>query len=139
MHNALIEQRDTAVGGNLRKLARLLKCVKYDADTNVDISSYDITSIAYRIPFSTNSWALGTEKSYRCTENAKLSCNFYWTLLITAPLCVCPTKCVQYSGGQGASIEGLRQLHKEVQDLVGDVNRDLARSLRKLTEARVSY
>src|ERR1700733_8623756 len=47
LHNALVDQRDRALQGNVRKVARLLKELKYDADTEVTISSYDITAIAY--------------------------------------------------------------------------------------------
>jgi hypothetical protein len=42
-------------------------------------------------------------------------------------------------GAEGASVEGLKQLHKEAQDLVDEINKGLARSLRKLNEARISY
>lgn len=40
---------------------------------------------------------------------------------------------------EGATIEGLRQLNKEVKDLIRDIEQGLSRSFKKLADARVSY
>lgn len=70
LHNARIDARDRLLNGNLRKVSRLLKSLKYDADTTVDISSYDITSIAYRMPDELMGPAQGAELAL--LENARL-------------------------------------------------------------------
>jgi len=46
---AQIDLKDRRVGGGMRKAARLMKTIKADAD-DVDLSSYDITAIAWNIP-----------------------------------------------------------------------------------------
>jgi hypothetical protein len=137
LHNHVIEGRDKTLNGNLRKVARLLKSLKYDADKKVNISSYDITSIAYRMPDDLMRPGHGAE--LLLVENAR---TFLSSLLAN----------VQYRGSllvpngmraifcaEGASVEGLQQLYSEVQDLVNDINKGLSRSFRKLQDARVSY
>lgn len=69
LHNAKIDEKDRLLDGNVRKVARLLKSLKYDADTKVDMSSYDITSIAYRIPDDLMRPAQGAE--LLLVENAR--------------------------------------------------------------------
>jgi len=51
-HNYLINQRDIETEGGMRKAARLMKSLKYDATPELDISSYNIVSIAYSIPIA---------------------------------------------------------------------------------------
>ena len=46
LHNRLIMERDTETNGGLRKAIRLLKSLKYDSDEKIDVSSYDLASIA---------------------------------------------------------------------------------------------
>ena len=50
LHNYRVDERDLKVAGNLRRASRFLKSVKYDADAKLDISSYDIVSIAWNMP-----------------------------------------------------------------------------------------
>jgi hypothetical protein len=47
----LLNERDRAVNGRLKKMIRFLKNIKADSDYNLkDISSFDISSICYNIP-----------------------------------------------------------------------------------------
>jgi hypothetical protein len=48
-NNQLINQKDIFSGGNYRKAVRLLKTLKADSDRKIDISSYDIVSLAYHM------------------------------------------------------------------------------------------
>jgi hypothetical protein len=48
LHNARIDLKDKQTGG-LRKVIRLLKTLKYDADPEVPLSSYDIAAIAFNM------------------------------------------------------------------------------------------
>lgn len=137
LHNARIDQRDRQLNGNVRKVARLLKSLKYDADTKVGISSYDITSIAYRMPDELLRPGHGSE--LLLVENTRI----FLRLLLDdsqrrASLKV-PNEMRPIFDSDGASIEGLNALYKEVRDLVEDINKGLSRSFRKLSEARVSY
>jgi hypothetical protein len=49
MHIGLIEDRCKAVQGALRKVIRLLKNLRYDADKTIDLSSYDIAALAWHM------------------------------------------------------------------------------------------
>ena len=40
---------------------------------------------------------------------------------------------------RGATYHGLAELHREVAGLLNDINQGLARSFRKLNEARIGY
>lgn len=48
-HNYLLEIKDVASGGNLKKVIRLLKNLKADCEHNINLSSYDLTAIAYHM------------------------------------------------------------------------------------------
>lgn len=137
LHNAKIDEKDRLLDGNVRKVARLLKSLKYDADTKVDMSSYDITSIAYRMPEDLMRPAQGAElllvENARCFLRLLLDDSARRTSL-KVPNEMRPIFC-----SEGASVEGLNQLYKETQELVDDISKGLSRSFRKLAEARVSY
>jgi hypothetical protein len=137
LHNAKIDQKDRLLNGNVRKVARLLKSLKYDADTKVNMSSYDITSIAYHMPDALMHPGHGAE--LLLVENTR---TFLRLLLddnaLRASLRV-PNEMRAIFGPEGASVEGLSQLYKETQELVDDISKGLSRSFRKLAEARVSY
>jgi len=137
LHNVRIEQRDALVNGNVRKAARLLKSLKYDADTAVEISSYDITSIAYRIPDELMGAQHGAE--LQLLENIRIFLGLLLDDTTYRDSLRVPNEMRAIFCAEGVSVEGLRQLHKETQDLVDEINKGLARSLRKLTEARISY
>jgi len=137
LHNARIDERDRLLNGNVRKVARLLKSLKYDADTKVNMSSYDVTSIAYRMPDDLMRPGHGAE--LLLVENTR---GFLRLLLdnsaLRASLKV-PNEMRAIFSSEGASVEGLNQLYKETQELVDDISKGLTRSFRKLAEARVSY
>ena len=50
LHNALIELKDLNCSGNLRKMIRLLKNIREDAEDEIKVSSYDITALVYLMP-----------------------------------------------------------------------------------------
>jgi hypothetical protein len=137
LHNEKIGKRDELLSGSLRRVARLLKSLKYDADTPVDISSYDITSLAYRMPEE----MMYIEPGFELTlvENAA---RFLATILDRPDLrgaLKVPNEMRPIFGSEGASVEGLRQLYREIQDLLEEISLSLNRSLRKLKEARLPY
>ena len=135
LHNARIEEKDTKTAGGLRKAARLMKSLKYDTE-RVDLSSYDIVSIAYNIP------------GYRLVVPHDQD------LLI---LDVCLDYCVELAKGGGwrgigvpdghrkvfaaghATYDGLRQLTVQLAQLKQDVLGENRRSFRKLSEARIEF
>lgn len=47
LHISKIETRDVASGGGAKKIIRLLKTLKRDAETEINLTSYDIASLVY--------------------------------------------------------------------------------------------
>lgn len=136
LHNALIDLKDKETNGGLRKAARLMKSLKYDNE-DVDLSSYDIVSIAFNIPSAQLTVPHGSE-----------------LLLLDA----CRDFCVQLmrDGGLRVAVKvpdghraifadghatdrGLAELAVQLQGLVNDVLKENERSFKKLSEARVEY
>lgn len=48
-HNQLLEVKDQYTQSNFKKVVRLLKVLKADADVKIDLSSYDITALIYHM------------------------------------------------------------------------------------------
>jgi hypothetical protein len=138
LHNAQIDARDKALNGNVRKAARFLKCLKYDADIPLKISSYDITAIAYNAPPDFMRANRGEELFL--IENLR----HYLKFLIDNPTVM---QSLQVPNGmrpifcdEGASGNQLKDLYQEVQELVDDINKELAPGAPRLAvfETRVS-
>jgi hypothetical protein len=136
LHNAWIAHKDGNTNGGLRKAARLMKSLKYDTES-IDLSSYDIVSIAFNIP----------EADLNLPKNMELaildSChNFCMELQNNSykrgALDVPDGHRKIFTDGH-ATLNGLNQLTSALGDLVNDVLRENARSFRKLAEARVDY
>lgn len=136
LHNAWIEHKDNQTGGGLRKAARLMKSLKYDSES-IDLSSYDIVSLAFNMQDSSLSYPRGSE-----------------LLLLSSCLDFCRE--VQLNdalrnslkvpdGHRNIFADGhatencLAQLVNELDALSSDVLRENQRSFRKLAEARVEY
>lgn len=137
LHNQRLEARDQQVRGAMRKTIRLLKSLKYDADTPPDFSSYDIAAIVYGMP----DYLLSVDKGQELllVQNVEV----YLRHLIDVPSdrnrLLVPNDMRPIFGDGGATENGLRQLHQEVVDLFRDIVGEFTRSFRKLDEARVEY
>ncbi len=137
LHNYRIEERDTAVGGGMRKVTRLLKSLKYDAESPVRISSYDIASVAYCMPDAWLSVASGhdlllLERTEKWLRHLILDDAARTALRV-------PNDTRPIFDANGANKSGLVELHGEVEALRVEVVEGLARSFRRLEEARVAY
>ncbi|HEY1802380.1 MAG TPA: hypothetical protein VGG46_15745 [Terriglobales bacterium] len=137
LHNARIDARDKSLQGNVRRAARFLKNLKYDADTELKISSYDITSLAYCVPGEYMQAGHGQE--LLLVENVRR----YLKFLLDNPNAMQSLKVPNGMRAifceEGASGDQLKALVKEVQDLVDDINKELAPSLRKFADTRINY
>jgi len=49
LHIHRINEKDNQVGGNEKRVIRLLKSLRADADESIDVSSYDLASLVYRM------------------------------------------------------------------------------------------
>ena len=137
LHNARIENRDKETKGNLRKVIRLLKSLKYNADKEVDISSYDIASIAYSMPDA--SLAAGSANELLLVESAS---NYLASLVVNEQqrnsLWV-PNQTRRIFCEGGATYIGLLSLFGETHDLNEEIKASLAKTFRKVTDARILH
>lgn len=114
-HNYEIDTKDKKSGG-LRKVIRLLKTLKYDAEPELKISSYDIAAIAWNmsepaltvqrdayLPLATNA----RDELKRFIDNDALRNGLK-----------VPNGTRSVFGAAGATLESLRQLHAELADLI---------------------
>lgn len=137
LHNALIEVKDDNSNGNLRKLVRLLKSLKYDSERNDCLSSYDICSVVYNMD----------ENLLSCPKGQELllmqRCNEYLLDLIRNDqkrswLWV-PNRTRLVFCAEGASLSQLKVMQYLLQELLNEIEQGLSRSFKKLAEARVDY
>lgn len=135
LHNKLITDKDSRLAGGLRKVCRLLKQLKYDAQPEVPMSSYDLVSVAYAMPETLLAVDRGADLLLvaNAEEFLRLLCN---NEPLRSQLCV-PNGMRAIFGGDGATVEGLRAIHAEVAGLLADIRQGLARSFKKLESARI--
>lgn len=138
LHKARIETKDQATRGGFRKAARLMKSLMYDSDGRVDMSSYNIVGIAYNIP--DQQLLHQTPRELAILEACFEFCSL---LVINAPLrdslSVPDVSRKVFGSAQGATVEQLNALTKELADLRKDILNENVRSFKKLAEARVEY
>ena len=136
LHNHRIEEFDRRTSGGLRKAARLLKSLKYDSDV-VNLSSYDVVSIACNIP----EWQLNVPRSKQLLILD--ACLEYYVRLVgedaTKASIEVPDGHRKVFETGHATFKGLKQLASELADLKQDVLSENARSFTNLREARIEY
>ncbi len=136
LHNAYIEYKDKNTNGGLRKAARLLKSLKYDSES-IDLSSYDLVSLAFNIPDSELNVLRGMELVILNSCH-----NFCLELLRNRQ----KRESLDVPDGHRkifteahATLNGLNQLSAELSTLAKDVLTENQRSFKRLAEARVEY
>ena len=137
LHNAMIEYRDRETHGGLRKAARLLKSLKYDSES-IDLSSYDLVSIAYNMP-TDHLTVFNKDEDLRIADSCQ---QFVRALLqhdaLRNSIMVPDGHRAVFASGY-ATKRGLEQLALELDRLIADVLYENQRSFKKLAEARVAY
>lgn len=136
LHNAWIDYKDGNTNGGMRKACRLMKSLKYDSE-NIDLSSYDIVSIAFNMSDASLSYPKGYELLIlsSCFDYCRqLQSNAALRESIEVPDGHRKIFCDGH-----ATLAGLSQLTDELEQLANDVLRENQRSFRRLAEARVEY
>lgn len=136
LHNAWIDHKDKNTQGGMRKASRLMKSLKYDSE-DIDLSSYDIVSIAFNMPDESLSYPKGSELRIlsSCLDFCKkLQSDSNFRQSIEVPDGHRKVFCEGH-----ATLSGLDQLTHELEQLANDVLRENQRSFRRLAEARVEY
>jgi hypothetical protein len=136
LHNAWIQYRDSQTGGGLRKAARLMKSLKYDSES-IDLSSYDLVSIAYNMPDAGLVVPKGQELMLlgACVDFVR---NVQASQVLQDSIVVPDGHRKVFAAGH-ATAAGLGQLSSELKRLAADVLSENQRSFKKLAEARVEY
>jgi hypothetical protein len=137
MHIYWINYKDTLVGGSEKRLIRLLKSLKSDADAPIKVSSYDIASLVYRIADS----ELRVEKNQHL--KLLLNCNQYLLKVIydesfRESLYVanglrkifCP---------EGANVLEVTKLQKEVLELILQISAEVRPVYSSIENANIYY
>jgi hypothetical protein len=136
LHNAWIEHKDKNTNGGLRKAARLLKSLKYDSE-KIDLSSYDLVSIAFNIPESELKMPHGMELAI-LNSCYNYCLDLQQNRLKRESLDVPDGHRKIFTVGH-ATLNGLIQLTTELDTLVKDVLTENQRSFKRLAEARIAY
>jgi len=138
LHKRRIEERDQETRGGLRKAIRLMKTLMYDSEGRADISSYNICGIAYNI--ASDNLAVQRPRELAILE----ACHEYCQRLLRDSMerdrIIVPDGHRKVFGGEdGATMNQLSAIAKEISDLRTEVLCDNARSVKHLIEARVEY
>ena len=137
LHNKRVEERDSETNGGLRKAIRLFKSLKYDSDEKIELSSYDVASIAYNI---FTSWlTVPSGQDLLLVSNARDYLRYLLADEDYRATIEVPNRMRKVFENGGATVAGLRQLSTALDALVDESDRELNRSLRKLKEARILY
>jgi hypothetical protein len=137
LHNDRLHNKDQKTFGGMRKAIRLLKSLKYDSNAGVSLSSYDIAAIVYAMDDYRLAVSKGMELTLlvRCKEHLdNLAGKTWYRESLEVPNGTRKIFCLE-----GAKLEGLNELRREVDQLCHDIEHDLSRSFEKLASARVEY
>jgi len=114
-HNYEIDTKDKKTGG-LRKVIRLLKTLKYDAEPELKISSYDISAIAWNM--SEPVLSVQPDAYLPLATNARKELRRFIDSDSVRNGLKVPNGTRAIFGPGGASLESLRILHTELVDLI---------------------
>jgi len=137
MHIYWINQKDSQVNGNEKKLIRLLKTLKVDADENIEVSSYDIASLIFRM--EDDDLLVPTTGKLRLLNN----CNAFLKKVVNDKIF---RDSLEVANGtrkifcsEGANVEEVSKLQKELEGLIADINSELRPLLENIENAYIQY
>jgi len=137
LHNLRIDGKDNRTFGGMRKAARLMKSLKYDSD-DLDMSSYDITGIAYNMPDEMLAYQAPFE--LRIVESCRSYCReLRQNDALRYQIAVPNNSRKVFDAASGTNLTQLDQMIHELDALSQDILRENARSFVKLAEARVEH
>lgn len=132
LHIARVNEKDNYVGGGLRKLVRLLKTLKADADYEINLSSFEITSCIYSMenqaltkPTHQQQLLLKEASSHL----AKLIDNKSYRESLMSP----NGKEVVFGSSESKLVE-LKKLKLELDELIQDINEELANQYKRIDQ-----
>lgn len=137
LHMHWINEKDKVVGGNEKRLIRLLKSIKADADEEIKVSSYDIASLVYRMDNSdlltTKNQRLNLLKNCSQFLGKIISDDTFRNVLYVAN----GTRRIFCS--DGAKVEEVAKLKKELDELVYEIAKEIKPLYESIQKATINY
>jgi hypothetical protein len=137
LHMHYINEKDLQVGGNEKRLIRLLKSIKADADDEIKVSSYDIASLVFRM----DNALLLTTKNERL--KLLLNCNQYFTNLINdsdfRDRLYVANGTRKIFTSDGVKVEELAKLNKELESLMIEIAGEIKPLYDTIEKANLYY
>jgi hypothetical protein len=132
LHIANVKAKNTIVTGGLAKLVRLLKTLKVDADYEINLSSFEITSIVYAM----ENHALNKSKYQELlllNEGSRqlekvITDKFYRESLMS------PNGKERVFGTSETKIVELKKLKLELDELIQDITEELGKQFKRIDE-----
>lgn len=113
LHNARLNEKDAATSGNLKRLIRVIKSIRSDADADIRFSSYDVAAVCYAIPAEK---LLGGNALVLTAEFMAFGHNLLKDPAALAQLRVPNDTRLIFGGSEGASVDDFKKLVAEVYD-----------------------
>lgn len=137
LHASLFVTKDVRFTGNLRKLVRLCKSLKYDSGRNDIPSSYDIEALTYAMRDDVLFWSGGKEIQLATACSAwlkEISESEHLRNTLTVP----DGKRRIFAPGKTTLVQ-LNALRDELDTLLANIYAGLARRGRSLSSAEINY
>ncbi|MCE7865195.1 MAG: hypothetical protein DYG99_16805 [Bacteroidetes bacterium CHB5] len=137
MHIYWINTKDAEVNGNVKRLIRLLKTLRSDADEEIKVSSYDIASLVFRM--DTSLLMASKLKRLDLLDN----CNLFLKRVISDSAYRDSLNVANSTRkifcGDGAKLPEVVKLQKELNELIQDINLSVKPLYEALNKAEVIY
>ena len=138
LHVALIDYKDTQTAGNLRRLVRLFKSVKYDSDSPRTMSSFDIEGIVYALDAAQISGFASGQELQLALRGYQWLHQLDQDATLRGSLRVPDGKRLIFADGH-ATHEQLQSLKRDLASLLNEVQTGLAKTARRLSDARLQF
>jgi hypothetical protein len=132
---ARVKEKDLIVNGGLRKVVRLLKTLKVDADYEIKLSSFEISSLVYAI----NNDSLTKSNNHQLLllnevsrQLSKLIIDQFYRENLRSP----NGKELVF-GTNASSVVELKKIKLELDELIQDITEELGRKLKRLDESLI--
>lgn len=135
LHISKVNTKDSTVNGGLRKLSRLLKTLKADADYEIKLSSFEIVSSVYDMD-NAQLYKSATQHLLLLNEGSKqlqklISDSTYRENLMS------PNGKEKVFGTDSAKVVELKKLKLELDELIQDITEELGRKLKRIDDSLI--
>ncbi|MFZ1424787.1 MAG: hypothetical protein WAS55_13270 [Saprospiraceae bacterium] len=132
LHISNVNAKDSLVNGGLRKLVRLLKTLKADAENEIKLSSFEITSIIYDM--SNGSLAKPKYQELLLLNEASKQLEKLINDKTYRENLVSPSGKEIVFGANESRVPELKNLKLELDELIEDITEELAKKLKRFND-----